>query len=404
MSTTTYAKPQVKTAGSSGADAMKTLTEKWYNTMVTGLNLSDQTFQIYQSNVQLGNLSTALWAIYDSIPPLSVTQMAEPSQISRFSDNYSGVINTILPSGALAWKQVLADTYPDWVTYLDGFRQSGDPLPSGGMLTLFTNWAQLNIEDPAKAQKAITLYSQILNGVVPTAQGRFISAAGVYAYDKSIDDLRSAVKQGPSQGYSFDSSTASSSIQHTWAKGSISGAFRFLWGGGSSSFDQVNATFGGSEVTIDVKFDNVISFAAAPLQTKTFVGSKDFPAWFSSAALNFAFQNKGNDVWPVDGAASWDSTFGASGNLKRFATNLVVGDGMTMTMSSTATFSTEERQKITGQASGGVWPFFRADVSGGFTNDVTFDDSGKMVVTATSPKGSPLVLGANVLPIEDIFS
>lgn len=386
-----------------GEEAMKTLTEKWYNTMVAGLNLSDQTFQIYQSNVVLGNLSTDLWAIYDSVPPLSVTRQAQSSQISRFSDNYSGVINTVLPSGGLEWKKTMGDSYPDWVTYLDEVRASKQPLPSGGMLALFTDWARLNIPDPGKAQRAITQYSQILNGVVPVAQGRFINAAGVYAYNKSIDDLRSAVKQGPSGSYKFDSKTASSNISHTWAKGSISGAFRFLWGGGSSSYDSVNQAFGGSEVSIDVSFQHVVAFAAGPLQTETFVGDKKYPGWFSSAALNYAFQNKGNDVWPVDGSASWNSTFGDNGNLKRFATNLIVGDEMKMVMSSSASFSTSDREKILAQASGGVWPFFRADASGGFENTVTFDDKGKMIVTATSPAGSPLILGASVLPIDKIF-
>jgi hypothetical protein len=384
---------------SSGEEAMKTLTEKWYNGMVTGLNLSPQTFQIYQSNVVLGNLSSELWAIYDSIPPFSVTQQAQPSQISRFSDNYSGVINTILPSGGLEWKKTMGDSYPDWVTYLS----TKPTLPANGMLGLFTAWAQMNIPDPGKAQKAITQYSQILNGVVPVAQGRFIGAAGVYAYNKSVDDLRSAVKQAPSASFKFESKTASSDIKHTWAQGSISGAFRFLWGGGSSSYDSVNKKFGDSEVIISVEFKHVLAFTAGPLQTPTFVGDKTYPGWFSSAALNFAYQNKGNDVWPVDGSASWASTFGDNGNLKRFATNLFVGDEMTMTMSSSASFSTSEREQILTQASGGFWPFFSASGSGGYTSEVNFDDQGKMIAISKSPAGSPLILGANVLPISNIF-
>src|SRR6185436_13743645 len=133
---------------------------------------------------------------------------------------------------------------------------------------------------------------------------------------------RSAVKQAPAGGYKFDSKTASSNISHTWAQGSINGAFRFLWGGGGSSYDKINEQFGSSDVTIDVKFKHVLAFAAGPLQVETFVGDKKYPGWFSSAALNYAYQNKGNDVWPVDGSASWAATFGDNGNLKRFATNL----------------------------------------------------------------------------------
>ena len=390
-------------ATSKGTEAMKTLTNKWYNTMVTGLNLSDQTFQIYQSNVVLGNLSTALWAIFDSIPPRSLTQQAESSQISRFSDNYSGVINTILPSGALEWKKTMGDAYPEWVAYLDEFRETKEKLPKGGMLALFTEWTNLAIPDPGKARKAITMFSQILNGIVLTAQGRFIEAAGVHAYNKSIDDLRSAVKQGPSQSYTFNSATASGSIEHTWAKAEVSGAYRFLWGGGGTSYDRVNEQFASSDVTIDVKFGHVVSFTAGPLQTDTFVGDKTYPGWFSSSALSYAFNNNDNETWPVDGSASWDSTFGTNGNLKRFASNLVVGDDMTFTMTSSAKFSSEDREKITAQASGGFWPFFSASGEGGRESTVTFDDQGRMTAVATSPAGSPLILGSNVLPISDIF-
>ncbi|HEY0552785.1 MAG TPA: hypothetical protein VGG20_00855, partial [Thermoanaerobaculia bacterium] len=196
---------------------------------------------------------------------------------------------------------------------------------------------------------------------------------------------------------------ASSDIKHTWAQGSISGAFRFLWGGGGSSYDSVNQKFGSSDVNISVSFKHVLAFTAGPLQTPTFVGDKTYPGWFSSAALNYGYQNKGNDVWPVDGAASWNSTFGDNGNLKRFATNLFVADEMTMTMSSSVAFSTSEREQILAQASGGFWPFFKASASGGYTSTVTFDDQGKMVATSTSPAGSPIILGANVLPISDIF-
>lgn len=388
---------------SAGTEAMRTLTNQWYNTMVTGLNLSPESFQLYQSNVVLGNLSTSLWAIYDAIPPQSITRQAEPSQISLFSDNYSGVINTILPTGGLEWKKTLGDKFPDWVTYLDEFRKSGNPLPEGGMLALFTNWASLNIPDPGTARKAITQYSQIVNGIVGTAQARFVDAAGVYAYNKSVDDVRSAVKQAPGNSYTFDSKTASSSIEHTWAKADVGGAFRFLWGGGSTSYDKVNTAFASSQVNIDVNFAHVTSVTAGPLQTETFVGDRNYPGWFSSSALSYAFNNKGNDTWPVDGSASWDSTFGTNGNLKRFATNLIIGDEMTMTMTSSATFSTSEREQITAQASGGFWPFFRASASGGYTNDVRFDDSGRMTASSTSPAGSPLILGASVLPIKDIL-
>ena len=392
-----------KALGSAADQAMQTLNARWYNTMTAGLNLSSQTFQIYQSNVLLGNMSNDLWAIFDTIPPLSVTHQAEPSQINRFSDDYGGVINTVLPAGAAQWKITMGDSYADWVAYLADYRKS-KPQPPIDMMVLFRDWAQLNLPDPATAQRAITQYSQILHGVIATAQSRFIGAGEVYAYNKSIADLRAQVKQAPSGKYTFNSATASSDLSHTWAQSSSGGGFGFLWGGGgSSSRDSINNKFSTANVLIDVSFSHVLALPAGPLMTSTFIGDKTYPGWFSSEAFAYAYQNKGNDVWPVDGAATWESTFGKNGNLKRFATSIVVADEITMTMTSAATYSSDEREAIRSESGGGFWPFYNTRSSSGSDTSVTFNDQGNMTVTVKSPAGSPLILGVNVLPIEQIF-
>lgn len=392
-----------KTLGSAADQAMQTLNAQWYNTMAAGLNLSAQTFQIYQSNVLLGNTSTDLWAIFDAIPPLSITHQAEPSQINRFSDNYGGVINTVLPASAVQWKITMGDSYADWVAYLADYRKS-KPQPPIDMLAVFRDWVQPNIPDPAIAQRAITQYSQILHGVVATAQSRFIGAGEVYAYNKSIDDLRGLVRQAPSGQYTFNSGTASSDLSHTWAQSTGGGGFGFLWGGGgSSSRDSITNKFSTSNVLIDVSFSHVLALTAGPLMTSTFVGNKTYPGWFSSEALEYAYQNKSNDVWPVDGAATWESTFGDNGNLKRFATSIVVADEITMTMMSAATYSSDEREAIRSESGGGFWPFYNTRSSGGSDTTVTFNDQGNMTVKVKSPAGSPMILGVNVLPIEKIF-
>jgi hypothetical protein len=50
------------------------------------------------------------------------------------------------------------------------------------------------------------------------------------------------------------------------------------------------------------------------------------------------------------------------------------------------------------EAEAGFFPFFFTESSGGFTSNVSFDDSGTMTVTASSPAGNPVILGAVVSP------
>ena len=55
-------------------------------------------------------------------------------------------------------------------------------------------------------------------------------------------------------------------------------------------------------------------------------------------------------------------------------------------------------------AEAGFWPFFEVSVSGGWENDVEFDDHGEITVTSKSPTGNPQILGAIVTPVSDSLS
>ncbi|HEY0555001.1 MAG TPA: hypothetical protein VGG20_12095 [Thermoanaerobaculia bacterium] len=385
---------------SAGEEAMNNLTRMWYSAMVTGLNLSADTFQIYQSNVELGDRSSLLWAAYNSTPPASISQLATPGTISSFAGNYDAVISNLIPSGGAEFEKTMGDKMAAWDTY--NIKAHGEgPVPDE--VLLFTNWANGNMANPATRQKAITQFKQMQNGVVPVAVNRFLDAKGKYAYNRSIAELLAAVKKAPAQGYSFNSKNAKNTTDLSWAKGKISASSDFLWGEGGVNLDHINKVFGTSDISIEVKLKHVLAFAAGPLQTEDLVGGELCPGWFSSAALNFAFQNKGSNVWPAEGV-SWESTFGDKGNIKRFATSLIVGDELEMTMWSNATFTGDERQTIEAHGKGGFWPFYRASASGSNGTKVEFEGTGKMKVTVTSPPDSPLILGVSVLPIERIFS
>ncbi|RKG92473.1 hypothetical protein D7V97_40890 [Corallococcus sp. CA053C] len=380
------ARPSDSLLGSTGDDAMNTLQDKWYNALVAGLGLNANTFQLLQSSAPLPFTSMGIWNIFNSIPPDSLTQVFSQSSFNSFYDTYRAVVMNLMPPDGAQFRQTLGDSYPAWQAAQKALK------PGTNVLNAFNEWAQLNL-DPGTATKASIQYQQLLNGTVGLAVKNVLNPAYIDAnngpiFSKTIQNLKDELTQAPQRTLSFDSSTASSDVSHTWASGSISGAYDFFRAGAGGDFDQLNTKASSSKVTVQASFGRVLSFAAAP------------GGWYSSAALSLGYRTPDNTVWTPGQQPDWESTFGGNGNLKRLSTELVVVDGIDATITSSATFSSSEQQTITGSASAGFWPFFSASASGGQQTSVSFDSSGAMTLRISVPKGNPQVLGVNVLPIQ----
>jgi hypothetical protein len=373
-------------SASPGKDVMSTLQRQWYNTVVSGLGLDPKTFQLFQASAPLSFTSKALWSIFNSIPPDSLTQVFSQSQFNNFYADYHSVIMTILPPDGSQFRQAMGDDLTTWETYQKTLK------PGTDVLTAFKEWAQLNLE-PGRATKVSVLFAQLLNGTVGRAvenvlDPKFVDANNGPIFSKTIQNLNDELKSAPSRSFSFDSSTASSDISHTWASGSVGGFYGFFSGGGQGNFDQLNKKAASSQVTIQASFKRVLSFAAAP------------GGWYSSAALKIAYSTSDNTVWPVGQHPDWSATFGPDGNLQRLATELIVVDGTDVTITSEASYSESEQKQISTSTSLGFWPFFSASGSGSSKTTIAFDSSGKMTVRISMPLGNPNILGVNVLPIK----
>lgn len=371
-------------------DVMSKLQSQWYNTLVSGLGLDSSSFQLIQASQSLSFTSKALWEYFNTVPPASLTHVFSSSKLNNLFDNYKSVVMTILPPDGSQFREVMGDDYPAWITHQKS-------LPAGAdVLSAFLQWASVNL-DPGRGNKAYTIYAQLLNGTVGVAvknalNPAFIDPNNGPKFSRSIQDLRDALVRAPSRNVSFDSATASSNTSHTWAQGNIGGSYRFFSASAGGRFDQLSKKVAGSHLKVAANFKQVLSFATAP------------GGWFSSAALNIAYGTRDNTVWPAGQKPDWDSTFGPSGNLQRMATELVVADGLDITIESDASLSEGEQRAISAEAKLSVWPFFSASASGGHKTDVQFDASGKMVVKTVVPLGNPTVLGVNVLPIERVLS
>jgi hypothetical protein len=388
-------------ASSAAQTAMETLTAQWYNAVVTGCGLDRTTFQLCQGNVALGSTSEAMWNTFDVVPPLSVTNYLDPSQANVFSSDYGAVINNLVPQNAEAFENDMGDYYPMWENYLS----TGPSMPTGGILELFQNWAALHMP-PDQAETCYTDYEQVAQGVVPVAVSMWLQAGGAgtqKAYNATITQLQSALAATAGKSFELDSTTESSDVSDTWAKGSVGGWYDIFAGEAGGQWDDFSLSIAKAGVSVQASFTKLVQFAAAPLaKASTDPILSQYEPWYWEPALNLAYQHNDNTVWKHT-PPTWDDTFGPSGNMLRTVSALVVVDGVKVTVTAQAGFDSAEQQEIQAQAKAGFWPFFEASASGGWTNDLEFDDAGSITMSSSSPTGNPIVLGAIVTPIEDVL-
>lgn len=383
---------------STAQQAMNTLNAQWYNAVVTGCHLDPSTFQLVQGNTPLGATSEILWNMLDVVPPLSINNAFNPSQGNVFSTDYGAVLMNLKPQNANSFQNDMGDYYSQWTAYLN----TNPTMPQGGILALFNNWAQMHMS-PDQAQQCYTDYEQVAQGTVPAAVQMWLNAGGskggTKAYNATIAQLQSALLAAPGASFSLNSSTASSDISHTWANAEGGFLFDLFEIGGEGSYDHLSETLVESGLSINVQFQKLVTFSAGPLsKTSTDSILQNYQPWYSSAALNLAYQHNDNIVWK-NTPPSWTDTFGPSGNILRTASALIVVDGITITTMSSSSVSTSDQTTVKTAAEGGFWPFFEAEGSGGWTHNVNFDSQGIMTVDSTCPAGNPQILGVIVTPI-----
>jgi hypothetical protein len=395
-------------AVSSAADqAVQTLTAQWYNAICTGCNLDPNTFQLVQGAVPLqldANGTTQIWQIFNSIPPRAINHVFSGAEGNVFSDNYFAVINALeAPPAAQAFQNAVGSKYAAWQTYIAAHM----PVPYSPAVycSLFESWAMINLP-AASAQKAIQECSAWQLNAITQAQSMQLALAlgvnganaGVPAFTITIGDIQAELQSAPSRTTSMNSSSQSSDTSQTWSQGAISGGFDlFSSASASGSYDDVTSALAAAGLQVTVSFEKLVTLQAGPLA----VAEPDDPTlsqyvpWYNSAALSEALNNP--SAWSSNG--SWADAFGPAGNLLRVATQVVLVDGITIAITSAAGLSNASQQSVQAGAQGGVWPFFQASGSGGWSTTTGFDGSGNATITSTCAAGNPNILGVSVTAI-----
>jgi len=365
-----------------------------YNQMVAGLGLSKGSFVLLQPcNPVLDN--NALWNHYfNLIPPVSLVFNNVLSSGSQFFDNYSALNSALQSAGEKTYETKVPKAIRDEFT---DFILNRATIPSLSQYpALFRNWAFL--KHPSIANTGASALAAAILDPVTAAQLRLMPYQGDPAaeppipprqpdWDEDFNKLKAQLASGVSRSFNYKQSTISTDVSTTWSHGSSS-AFFGLWGGSSSSSSQ-SVTFSKSDFSVSASFKRVITFSPVP-------GS-----WFSSAALSIALHNKNKAPWVPGNVVTWDTAFNpATGNLARFLINLVVVDTMNVTVQSQSIFSHDDQVVISNNSGGGLWPFYTSNGGNGASTSFSFDNQGRMTVRITSLPGVPIVLGANVLPVD----
>ncbi len=396
---------------SAANDAMKALTEQWYNALTQGLGLDQAHFQLAQGATALGTTDDAIWNILDSIPPVSVNNYFNPAQHNSLSTTYGAVINNLVPQGEAGMQTLLKNKFLSWTKFANDPANLPKPMPktaSGGLDFVqaqkdqFQQWCLLNAIDTATMNNGITQIDQL--DVISVAVASWRAANGVYAYTANQASLTQAVNQGQAKSVALDSATTSTDTTHSWAKVSASGLFDFFSAGGSGSWDKFTEELHSKGVDMKVEYASVAQVSGGPYakEAPNNPDLADCVPWFNTAALKTAQANNNNKVWK-HAAPTWDQTFGPNGNLKRLSTALIVVDGIKSTMTSKASVAKDSQESFKTAISGGFWPFFSISGEGGWEHDTTFNDDGTFTVTSECKKGNPTVLGVLVDDVDDVI-
>lgn len=363
----------------------------WYNGFLQGMGQSEDSFQIIQPAPPIASglaANSLFWTYYNNIPPDSLAQQFVASGGNQFYNDYRALLSALVPATDVDVKKIIGeDNYKAWQAYV-----LSRPVPPSmnELPTLFRNWAL--IFDPKIANPGSSAYAAILLDPIATAQNEltlvYTDQNGlprdfnwIFGYDDMVNQLNNA----PARSFTFSSATMNSNVSSSWTGGRTSGFFG-LWGG-SASTSKTSKQFAASNVTVSANFQHVMVFSNTP------------GIWYYSSAMALAYANKQGKPWNSSSAINWNNTFGDDGNMQRFASNLIIASGMAVTVTSDASYSTEDQEIIQASGHAGFWPFFSGSAGTSSTNTATFNQAGQMTITMSSIPGVPIVLGANVLPV-----
>lgn len=365
-----------------------------YNFMMQALGMTNASnLQLIQPAVPFPHTTSnaTLWSWMNDIPPFTLIQSGSGG--NQFFSDYETVMSALKPSVTIDFAgDIGPQANAAWLNYLTSLT----PIPTPTQQpSLFFNWAfthgfysvaekgssdlsAMILEPIYRAQLALQPYVSIPN----------VSTGKAPDWSLGYSQLLSELNTAPSKSLQTADVRTNSNVSGSWAASGSSGGF-LLWGGSSSSSSSsISANFSSQAVAVSISFDHALTFVPVP------------GGWYDSGAFGLAYSNQTGLPWnAADTAVNWQKTFGANGNMQRFAGSLVVVSGMKVTATSSYAFSHADQTTINQNSSAGFWPFYSSGSSSTVTTSHSFNQQGHMTITQTSAPGVPIMIGLVVIPV-----
>lgn len=349
-------------------DSFTGITNAWYNQLCSKLNVPISNFQLIQP-IGVPESDADLWAYINLIPPQTLKFNSWYYNQPTFFSQYAAIVNQLqFPENSFE-KAIGKATYTKWINYLKGLPQ---PPPDNTLPTVWFQWAMLNAPAVANIGRS-DLSCQLL---IKSAQAALAPYQGANAklpgFAPSLSALKATLQTSPSTQFTWSSSDADPNVVNTWVPGndpSLFGVYTGSWSG-----FLINQKFAQSSITVSVTLEHFALVSVTPGD------------WYNSGLLNLALSSASVPPW-------------SSATFPPYAIGAVLAaDGISLTLTSDADFTSEEQAIIKSQPGAGYWPLYGAQLSPIITNEISFS-AGTMTIKSNTEPGHPVIIGNNVFKI-----
>ena len=360
-------------------DSFTGITNAWYNQLCSKLNLPIGNFQLTQP-VGVPESDADLWAYINLIPPQTLKFNYWYYKQPTFFSQYAAIVNQLqFPENSFE-KAIGKATFIKWNNYLKSLPQ---PPPDNTLPTVWFQWAMLNAPAVANIGRS-DLSCQLL---IKSARAALAPYQGVNAkqpgFSPSLSALNATLQASPSTQFTYTSSDADPHVANScWVPGndpSLFGIYTGSWCG-----FLINQKFAQSSITVSVTLEHFALVSVTPGD------------WYNSGLLNLALTSASAPPW--SSATEWEGYFGAHGTFTYAIGAVLAVDGISLTLTSDADFTSEEQAIIKSQSGAGYWPLYGGQLSSIITNEISFD-SGNLTIKCNSEPGNPILIGNNAVKI-----
>jgi hypothetical protein len=364
-------------------DSFTGITDAWYNQLCNSLHVPVNNFQLLQPVAIPGNKED-LWAYFNLVPPKTLKYNYWYYDQPTFFSQYAAIVKQLQFPESTFEKDIGKNIYAKWNSYLKGLPQ---PPPDNTLPSVWLQWAMMHAPSVANIGRT-DLSNQVL---IKSAQAALAPYLGPDAktpeFLPSLSDLTTTLLASPPVNFLFTSVDGNPDVSNSWVPG-IDCNFFGLWTGSWCGF-HINKTFAQSAISISVQCEHFSVVTVTP-------GS-----WYNSGLLHLALVARSTPPW--DSNTGWDTYFGQGGTLNYAIGSVLVVDGISLSLTSDAHFTTAEQAVIRSQVEMGYWPMYCQQKTAVITNDISFEP-GKMTITCNTEPGNPIIMGQHVLKISQYLT